>query len=244
VVGSEFPFIDISEKRERGTSPLAKFFFADVYFRSPGPQIAQSEDEGNAVAELPADVTLLLERWSNGDQKALDELVNSVYGELQRMANRYLRSERTDHTLEAPALVNEAYLRLVDQRGVQWKNRAHFFGVASHIMRHILVDYAKGRTAAKRGGTRFKLSLDEALDVCDERGLDLLALNDSLSRLAAMDEQTARIVEMRFFGGLSIDETATVLAVSPSTVDRGWRFAKAWLYSDLQLGDPSTAAHA
>jgi RNA polymerase sigma factor (TIGR02999 family) len=201
-------------------------------------------NEGNAVAELPADVTLLLERWSNGDQQALDELVNSVYGELQRMANRYLRSERTDHTLEAAALVNEAYIRLVDQRDMQWKNRAHFFGVASHIMRHILVDYAKGRLAAKRGGGRFKLSLDEALDVCDERGLDLLALNDSLSRLAAMDEQTARIVEMRFFGGLSIDETATVLDVSPSTVDRGWRFAKAWLFSDLRLGDSSPAALA
>jgi RNA polymerase sigma factor (TIGR02999 family) len=196
------------------------------------------------VSEIPADVTLLLERWNAGDQEALDELVTTVYGELQRMANRYLRSERTDHTLEAPALVNEAFLRLVDQRDMQWKNRAHFFGVAARIMRHILVDYAKGRTATKRGGTRYKLSLDEALEVCDERGLDLLALEDSLSRLAAMDEQTARIVEMRFFGGLSIDETATVLAVSPSTVDRGWRFAKAWLYSDLKLGDAPPAAHA
>jgi RNA polymerase sigma-70 factor, ECF subfamily len=202
------------------------------------------QGEANDVAELGADVTLLLERWSSGDQTALDELVNEVYGELQRMANRYLRSERIDHTLEAPALVNEAFLRLVDQNDIQWKNRAHFFGVAARIMRHILVDYAKGRLAAKRGGTRYKLSLDEALDVCDERGLDLLALEDALSRLAAMDEQTARIVEMRFFGGLSIDETATVLAVSPSTVDRGWRFAKAWLYSDLKLGDSSPAALA
>jgi RNA polymerase sigma factor (TIGR02999 family) len=196
------------------------------------------------VSEQPADVTLLLERWSRGDREALDELVNAVHGELHRMASRYLRSERPDHTLEAPALVNEAFLRLVDQRDVQWQNRAHFFAVAARVMRHVLVDYAKTRAAAKRGGYSYKLSLDDALDVCDERGLDLLALNDALSRLAATDEQTARIVEMRFFGGLSIDETAVVLSVSPSTVDRGWRLAKAWLYADLKMGDVSPAALA
>ena len=185
----------------------------------------------------PHDVTMLLEQWSNGDQSALDDLMLAVYGELRRLADRYLRSERPDHTLQATALVHEAYLRLIDQDGVRWQNRAHFFGVAARVMRNILVDHARGHNAVKRGSDSFKLSLDEAIGALEQPEVDIVALDDALAGLAAIDPEKSRIVELRYFGGLSVEETAVVLRMSPRTVKRGWRAAKAWLYRELKSGD-------
>lgn len=179
------------------------------------------------------DVTRLLINWTNGDKGALEELMPLVYGELRRLAGRYLRRERADHTLQSTALVNEAFLRLVDQKNVQWQNRAHFFGVAAQMIRRILVDHARAHQAGKRGGGAPKLSLDEALGVPERKDLDLLALDEALTGLAKMDEQQSRIVELRFFGGLSIEDTAEVLGISPATVKRDWTMAKAWLYRDM-----------
>lgn len=179
------------------------------------------------------DVTRLLVSWSNGDQKALEELTPLVYAELRRLAQRFLRRERSDHTLQSTALVHEAFLRLIDQRSVQWQNRAHFFGVAAQLIRRILVDYARGRQTAKRGSDAVKLSLDDALGVSEKRDLDLVALDDALTELAKLDAQQSRIVELRFFTGLSIEETAEVLGISPATVKREWVTAKALLYREL-----------
>jgi RNA polymerase sigma factor (TIGR02999 family) len=183
------------------------------------------------------DVTLLLEKWSNGDHEALDDLMIAVYKELRRLAERYLRTERPDHTLQATALVHEAYMRLVDQQSVQWQNRAHFFGVAARIMRNILVDHARAQKAAKRGSVRYKLTLDEAIAVADDREVEIVALDDALTSLAEIDPEKSRIVELRFFGGLSVEETAVVLGTSPRTVKRGWRVAKAWLYREVRGDD-------
>ncbi len=180
-----------------------------------------------------ANVTGLLLKWSHGDQQALQELMPLVYGELRRLAGRYLRRERSDHTLQSTALVHEAWMKLVDQRSVQWQNRAHFFAVAAQIIRRILVDYARNRHAAKRGAYACKLSLDEAIEVPKQRDVDLIALDDALDGLARIDPQQSRIVELRFFAGLSIDETAEVLHVSPATVKRDWVSAKAWLYREM-----------
>jgi RNA polymerase sigma factor (TIGR02999 family) len=182
---------------------------------------------------LPDDVTQLLEHWSHGDRHALERLMPLVYGELHRLAQRYLRRERSDHTLQSTALVHEAYLRMVDQKNVRWQNRAHFFGVAAQSIRHILVDHARSHLAAKRGAGAAKLSLDEAIGVPEKREVDLLALDRALEGLAALDPQQGRIVELRFFGGLSIEETAEVLHISPATVKRDWVMAKAWLYQEL-----------
>jgi RNA polymerase sigma factor (TIGR02999 family) len=179
------------------------------------------------------DVTRLLADWSKGDHRALEELTPLVYAELRRLASRFLRRERPDHTLQSTALVHEAFLRLVDQRSVQWQNRAHFFGVAAQLIRRILVDYARSRQTAKRGADAIKLSLDEALGVTERRDLDLVALDDALNNLARLDPQQSRIVELRFFTGLSIEETAEVLGVSPATVKREWVTAKALLYREL-----------
>jgi RNA polymerase sigma factor (TIGR02999 family) len=181
------------------------------------------------------DVTQLLVNWSQGDPRALEALTPLVYDELRRLAGRYLRRERPDHTLQSTALVHEAYLRMVDQKQVRWQNRAHFFGVAAQIIRRILVDHARGHKAEKRGADAVKLSLDEAMAVPEERQLDLVA-DDSLNSLANFDIQQGRIVELRFFGGLSIEETAEVLRVSPATVKRDWAMAKAWLYRDMTSG--------
>ncbi len=184
--------------------------------------------------ETQEGVTRLLQDWGNGDQQALERLTPLVYGELKRLAARYLRRERPDHTLQSTALVHEAYLRLIDQRSVHWQNRAHFFGVAAQLIRRILVDYARNRNAAKRGAGACKLSLDDVVEAPRmERNLDLVALDDALEALARIDPQQSRIVELRFFAGLSIEETAEVLRISPATVKRDWTAAKAWLYRDL-----------
>src|SRR5947209_8421261 len=184
----------------------------------------------------PNEVTQLLVAWSNGDQAARDELMPLVYEELHRLAHLYMKQERSGHTLQTSALVNEAFVRLVDQRDVRWQNRAHFFGIAAQIMRRILVDYARNRHYAKRGGSARQVSLNEALIVSEERSAEVVALDDALKRLATMDERKSQIVELRFFGGLSIDETAEVLGVSPGTVMRDWTLAKAWLRKETVRG--------
>jgi RNA polymerase sigma-70 factor (ECF subfamily) len=184
-----------------------------------------------------SEVTSLLVASSQGDEEALNKLLPLVYAELRRLAQSYLRRERAEHTLQATALVHAAYIRLIDQN-VSWQNRAHFFGVAAEMMRRILVDHARKHQAAKRGSGGIKLSLDEAIDVSDERAAELIALDDALQALAAFDAQKSRIVELRFFGGLSIEETAKVLGLSAPTVNRQWKLAKAWLYHQVsQTGD-------
>src|ERR1044072_8528923 len=181
------------------------------------------------------EVTRLLVRLTDGDRGVLDDLLPVVYGELRRLAASYLRKERVGHTLQPTALVHEAYMRLVDQTQVQWQTRAHFFGVAAQMMRRILVDHARAHEAEKRGGEFQKLSLDENLDAAGaERDVNLVALDDALNRLAEMDPQKSKIVELRFFGGLSVEETAEVLGVSAPTVKRQWRMAKAWLYGQVK----------
>jgi len=182
----------------------------------------------------PQDVTLLLSALTRGDDGAASKLIPVVYAELRRLAGSYMRRERSDHTLQATALVHEAYLKLVEQRAVNWQSRAHFFGVAAQLMRRILIDYARGHTRQKRGGEQHKVSLDEAFVFSDQRADELLAVDDSLNRLAEIDPRQARVVELRFFGGLSVEEAAEALAVSPKTVKRDWSVAKAWLYADLK----------
>ncbi len=182
----------------------------------------------------PQEITQLLAKWSEGDQAALDELMPVVYSELRRLARHRLRRERPDHTLESAALVHEAYLRLTEQKTAHWKNRAHFFAVAAQLMRRILVDHARHHRAAKRGAGAVKLSLDEAVALPNQLCPDLLRLDEALGNLAKIDPVQSAIVELRFFGGLSIEETAEVLGVSPTTVKREWSTAKAWLYRELQ----------
>jgi RNA polymerase sigma factor (TIGR02999 family) len=179
------------------------------------------------------EVTELLKESARGDRAALDELLPLVYGELRRIADRYLRRERADHTLQPTALVHEAYLRLVDQREVQWQNRAHFFGVAAQMMRRILVDHARAQQTAKRGSGGLKVSLDDVLEISDEQMDSMIALDDALQALEKLDPQKSRIVEMRFFGGLSIEETAEALGLGTATVIRQWRMAKAFLYKEV-----------
>ncbi|MBC7927352.1 MAG: sigma-70 family RNA polymerase sigma factor [Bryobacteraceae bacterium] len=187
-------------------------------------------------------VTKLLMDWSNGDQSALEQLTPLVYGELRRLAGRYLRKERPDHTLQSTALVHEAFIRMVDQRSVRWQNRAHFFGVAAQMIRRILVDHARSRYASKRGSGAPRLSLDEAIALPDRKDMDLVALDDALNSLAKVDPQQARIVELRFFTGLTVEETAEVLGISPATVKRDWVTAKAWLYRDISRATASPSA--
>jgi RNA polymerase sigma-70 factor, ECF subfamily len=186
-----------------------------------------------AASPSPHEVTQLLLDWSNGNQAALDKLMPLVDRELHRLAHQYMRRENPGHTLQTTALVNEAYLKLVDQKQVHWKNRAHFFALAAELMRRILVDRARRRQSAKRGGGAYKISLDEAMIVSPKRGADLIALDEVLNRLAAIDPRKSKVVELRFFGGLSVDETAEALGVSAVTVMREWRMAKAWLYNAL-----------
>jgi RNA polymerase sigma-70 factor (ECF subfamily) len=181
------------------------------------------------MAPAPQQVTQLLVAWGGGDQAARDELMPLVYEELRRLAHQCIRRERPGHTLQTSALLNEAYLRLVDQKNIQWQDRAHFFGIAARLMRQVLVDYARKRRYAKRGGDAHRVSLDEAMIVSEERAADVVALDDALKGLAEIDPRQSQIVELRFFGGLSIDETAEVLGVSPGTVMRDWTLAKAWL---------------
>ena len=181
----------------------------------------------------PRDVTALLGDWSRGDRSALNQLLPLVYAELRRVAARQVRRERVDHTLQPTALVHEAFLRLVDQREVNWQNRAHFFGVASNVMRRILVDHARRHRATKRGEGAPRVSMDEANDVAASDDSTVLALHHALERLEAVDAELARIVELRAFGGLTIEEAAHVLSVSPSTAKRDWRTARAWLNREL-----------
>jgi RNA polymerase sigma factor (TIGR02999 family) len=175
----------------------------------------------------------MLKDWSKGDQAARDRLMPLVYEELRSMAHQHMRKERPGHTLQTSALVNEAFVRLVDQSEVQWQNRAHFFGIAAQMMRRILVDYARSRGYAKRGGDARRVSLDEVAIVSEERASDVVALDEALTSFAAIDQRKSQIVELRFFGGLSIEETAAVLAVSPGTVMRDWTLAKAWLRREM-----------
>lgn len=179
-------------------------------------------------------VTELLARWRSGDQNALDALMPLVYSELRQLAQHYLRRERGDHTLQSTALVHEAYMRLAGQSAPQWQNRAHFFGIAAHLMRQILVEHARSRGAAKRGGGATKMTLDESLGmsmaVAQQNEIDVIVLDKALQDLTDLDEQQARIVELRFFGGLTIEDTSEVLGISPATVKREWVTARAWLF--------------
>lgn len=186
-----------------------------------------------SIPPSPHHITQLLKDWSNGDQSAGDELMVLVYDELHRMAHQHMRKERPGHTLQTSALVNQAYVRLVDQKNVQWQNRAHFFAIAARMMRRILVDHARSRRYAKHGGDARLVSLDEVAIVSEERATDIVALDNALVSLAAIDPRKSQIVELRFFGGLSIDETAALLAVSPGTVMRDWTLAKAWLRREI-----------
>jgi RNA polymerase sigma factor (TIGR02999 family) len=185
------------------------------------------------MPESPQNVTRLLLDWSKGNKEALDSLVPIVYDELRRQASRYLRRERVGHTLQTTALINEAYMRLVDQKNVHWQNRAHFFGIAAQLMRRILVDHARTRKRAKRGGSDVRVSLNEATVKSKSQDLDIVALDEALERLVEIDPQQSRIVELRFFSGLNVEETAEALRISPATVKREWRIAKAWLYREI-----------
>ena len=180
------------------------------------------------------EVSQLLRAWSEGDKAAFDKLMPLVYQELRQMAKRYMDRQQAGHTLQTTALIHEAYLRLMDCRQeVPWQNRAHFFGVAAKAMRHILVDYARTRQAAKRGGGGFQVSLDEAAMPVEERAAELVGLDEALQSLAAFDQRKSQVVELRYFGGLTVEETAEVLEVSPETVARDWRLARTWLLREL-----------
>jgi RNA polymerase sigma factor (TIGR02999 family) len=185
------------------------------------------------MPQTPGDVTQLLIQWRAGDRDSLDRLIPLVYDELRLIAGRFLRHERPGHTLQSTALVHEAFLRLVDQTRTDWQSHAHFFGVAANVIRNILVDHARARQAAKRGGPMPALSLDEAVAFPKDRDLELIAVDDALLSLSRFDPQQSRIVELRFFAGLSIEETAEVLRISVSTVKRDWILAKAWIYHTL-----------
>ena len=185
---------------------------------------------------LPQGITQLLYSWSKGDNAALDQLIPLVYPELRRLARRYMRRENSQHTLQTSALINEAYLRLVDQQAVEWKDRAHFFAVAAQVMRHILIDHARSHRYAKRGAGAQHIALDDVALVNQERAAEFVALDDALTSLAAVDPRKSRIVELRFFGGLTVEETAEVMKLSQITIKREWRAAKAWLLREISKG--------
>lgn len=182
---------------------------------------------------VPPGVTGLLVGWCNGNREALDQLLPQVYAELRRLAAVRLSRERPDHTLQPTALVHEAYLRLVDQKNADWRNRAHFFGLAAEMMRRILVNHARDRAALKRGGAIERVTLSEAVEWAGKKDLDLIGLDDALGRLAALDPRKGQIVDLKFFAGLNTEEIAEVMKLSSSTVERDWRFARAWLYDAL-----------
>jgi RNA polymerase sigma factor (TIGR02999 family) len=189
------------------------------------------------IPDQPLNATELLMAWGRGEATAFDRLVPLVHDELRRLARRYMARERPGHTLQATALVNEAYLRLIEVKRVRWQNRAHFFAMSARVMRRILVDSARARGNDKRGGGVTKVSLDEAVVVSKQPGQDLVALNDALQALEAVHPRKSHVVELRFFAGLSLEETAEALHVSPDTVKRDWRFAKLWLLRELRAGD-------
>ena len=187
-----------------------------------------------AGLSAPAHVTRLLLEWGRGDEQAHDEVLPFVYAELRRLAGRFMARERLNHTLQPTALVHEAYLRLVDQRQVDWRNRAQFVGVAAVMMRRILLNHARDRAAAKRGGDAERLSVSSAVEAFERQPLDVIALNDALERLSALDQRKGRVVELKFFGGLTTQEIAEVLQLSVATVERDWNFARAWLFDALE----------
>lgn len=190
----------------------------------------------------PQEVTQLLIAWSNGETAALDHLIIVVYDELHRLARFYMSRESPDHSLQATALIHEAYLKLVDQKRAKWQNRAHFYAVAAQVMRRILVDIARSRHAQRHGGAIKRLSLDEAPEIASSDSRELILLDEALTELAALDERKSRIVELRFFGGLSVEETAGVMKVSAATVMREWKRAQAWLYCEIGKAGPAGAA--
>ena len=193
--------------------------------------------DGQELNMAPSEnLTALLVAWRKGDDAAFEQLVPLVERELHRIAKGYMARERTGHSLQATALVNEAYLRLIDARQIDWQDRAHFLAIAARLMRRILVDYARSRQYQKRGGGALKVTFDEALPVADERGLDLVALHDALVALAVVDHRKSQVVELRYFGGLSVADTAAILDVSVETVMRDWKFAKAWLTREMRGG--------
>lgn len=185
------------------------------------------------TSSSPNDVTQMLVDWSRGDKAALDKLIPIIYQELRSLARHYMSRERPGHTLQTTALVNEAYLRLISQRDVKWQNRAHFFGVAAQMMRRILVDHARNINSGKRGGGALKVSLEEVALLSEERAEEVLILHEALTSLEVLDPRKSRIVELRYFGGLTVEEVAEVLGTSPVTVMRDWRAAKAWLYRTI-----------
>jgi len=187
------------------------------------------------------EVTALLRRWSDGDRNALDQLIPRVYSELRKIASERMRHENAGHLLESAALVNEAFLKLVDQQGIQWQNRAHFFAIAAQAIRRILVDHARTKNRAKRGGAVQTVVLDERLIVFETKGLEILALDDALTALEKLAPEQSRVVELRFFAGLTAEETAETMGISRSTVNRDWVTAKAWLIRELKRGDATRA---
>ncbi len=191
------------------------------------------------TTQSPKEITRLLVAWGNGDESALADLTALVYEELHRLAHHYMSGERAGHTLQTTALVNEAYVRLIDWKSVRWQNRAHFFAVSAQLMRRILVDFARARGYQKRGGGARPVTLDDAAVVTDDKGADIVALDEALLALAKLDERQSRVVELRFFGGLSVEETAEVLKVSPGTVRRDWSLARAWLHRELAVSRES-----
>jgi RNA polymerase sigma factor (TIGR02999 family) len=186
------------------------------------------------------EITQLLRRWSAGDSDALEKLTPLVFRELHRLAVHYIGREKSDHTLQATGLVNEAYIRLIDWNNVQWQNRSHFFGVSAQVMRRVLVDYARSRLYAKRGGGAQQVPLDETLAASDANLATVLDVDRALARLAAIDPRTAQVVELRYFGGFSVEETAEILGISPITVIRSWNFTKAWLLRELNQEEKKT----
>lgn len=199
--------------------------------------IQASYIDSRIMAASSEEITQLLVAWGKGDQDALEQLMPLVYAELHRLAHRHIRKERPGHTLQTSALLNEAFLRLVDQRNVSWKSRAHFFAIAAQMMRRILVDYARSRRYLKRGGDAQQVSFDEELMVSRQLSADILGVHDALSELATIDERKAKVVELKFFGGLTNEETAEVLEVSPGTVMRDWTLSKAWLRLAMNKSD-------
>ena len=199
-----------------------------------GSELSQTGRTTSLKVDGSEGITQLLLKWSEGDNAALERLMPLVYDELRRLAVRYLRRERANHTLQPTALVNEAYLRLVDQQKVDWQNRAQFYGLAARLMRNILVDHARRRQAAKRGGQPFQISVEIDSQAAVAPEFEFIALHEAMERLALIDQQKARIVELRFFGGLSIEETAAILEIGHATVERDWKFARAWLRRELK----------
>jgi RNA polymerase sigma factor (TIGR02999 family) len=197
---------------------------------------ASDQSKANSDQEQSSETTQLLRAWADGDRSALERLTPHVYRTLRRIAGYQMQHERAGHSMQATALVHEAYIELIDVNNVNWQHRAHFFAVSAQIMRHILLDRARRRVAAKRGGAAERINLDELPDLSGDRARELIALEDALTTLAQNDERKARVVELRFFGGLSVEETAEVLAVSSETVMRDWRFARSWLHAELSNG--------